>query len=160
MELKHSWQKECVHWGTLTFITSGALYWMKQPFKNIINSMKNGISPKWAFSDCTRNWNCVLRTIVFVKNFFKVNFSIGFLDFPHLRWSKNLFLMKLMVKVACTSSFCFVFSKYLDYMQYYMMLLEQCRHIAAKVQDTVSWLEEDQRHVCLVTWLDNSFAFT
>ena len=29
---------------------------------------------------------------------------------------------------TCTWSFCFVISKYLDYTQYYMMLLEQCGH--------------------------------
>ena len=54
----------------------------------------------------------------------------------------------------------FVTRKYLDYMQYYMMLLEQCEHIVAEDLAIVIWLGEDQILACLVTWLDFSFAFT
>ena len=57
-------------------------------------------------------------------------------------------------------NFYFVISKYLDYTQNYMMRLEQCGHIVAKDVDTYTWLEEDQIHVCLVTWRDYCFAFT
>ena len=39
---------------------------------------------------------------------------------------------------ARTWSFYFVISKYLDYTQYYMMLLEQCGHIAVKDLVTVT----------------------
>ena len=56
-------------------------------------------------------------------------------------------------------SFYFIISKYLDYMQYYIMLLEQCRHIVTEVQAAVKWLGEDQIHVPLVTRQDYSFAF-
>ena len=49
--------------------------------------------------------------------------------------------------------FHFVILKSLDYTQYYMMLLEHCKRIVAKVQATLAWLGEDQNHVCLVTWL-------
>ena len=56
--------------------------------------------------------------------------------------------------------FYFVISKYFDYSQYYMMRLELCEHIVAKVQATATWLDEDQIHVCSVTGLDYSFAFT
>ena len=48
----------------------------------------------------------------------------------------------------------------LDYTQYYMMLLEQCGHKVVRDLVTVTWLDEYQIHVCLVTWLDDSFAFT
>ena len=51
-----------------------------------------------------------------------------------------------LVIVTRTWSSCFVTSKYLDYMQYYMMLLEQCGHIVVKVPATVTWLKEDQVH--------------
>ena len=54
----------------------------------------------------------------------------------------------------------FVTRKYLDCMQYYTMLLEQFDRKVVKVQGTAIWLGEDQIHVCLVTWLDYSFAFT
>ena len=37
-----------------------------------------------------------------------------------------------------TWSFYFVISKYLDYTQYYMMLLEQCGHIVVKDLVTVT----------------------
>ena len=65
-----------------------------------------------------------------------------------------------MVVVTSTWSSFSAISKQSDYMQYYIMLLEQCGHIVAKVQATVTWLNEDQIQVCLVTWLDYSFAFT
>ena len=42
-------------------------------------------------------------------------------------------------------------------MQYYMLLLEQCGHKVVKVQATVTWLEEDQNDICVVTWLEYSF---
>ena len=48
-------------------------------------------------------------------------------------------------------SFYFVISKYLDYTQYCMMLLEQCGHIVARVQATVTKFVVDEIHVCLVT---------
>ena len=55
----------------------------------------------------------------------------------------------------------FGISKLLDYMQYYMMPPKQYEHIVAKLKATVTWLDEDQNHVCFVTWLDYFFfAFT
>ena len=56
-------------------------------------------------------------------------------------------------------NFYFLISKYLDYTQSYMILLEQCGHIVTKVQATATWLDEDQIHVSSVTWLDYSLAF-
>ena len=50
-----------------------------------------------------------------------------------------------------TWSFYFVISKYLDYTQHYMMLLEQCGHVVVKDLVTVRRLDEDQIHVCSVT---------
>ena len=54
----------------------------------------------------------------------------------------------------------FRYSKYSDYTQYYMMLLEQFDHIVAEDLATVIWLDEEQILACLVTWLDYFFAFT
>ena len=48
-------------------------------------------------------------------------------------------------------SYYFVISKFSDYMEYYVMVLEQCGHIVARVQATVTRLGEDQIHVCSVT---------
>ena len=76
----------------------------------------------------------------------------------YVRWTKNLSLVEPLVMVTHTWSFYFVTSNYLDYMQYYMMLQEQCEHIVAKVQATGTWLDEDRIHVCLVAWLDYPFA--
>ena len=50
-----------------------------------------------------------------------------------------------------TWGFHFVTSKCLDYMQYDMKLLEQYGYTTAKVDVTVTRLDEDQNHVCLVT---------
>ena len=51
---------------------------------------------------------------------------------------KNLNLLETMVMETRTWSFYFGISKYLDYTQCYMMLLEQCGHIVAKVEVTVT----------------------
>ena len=47
----------------------------------------------------------------------------------------------------------YVTRKYLDYMQFYMMLLEQFDHILAKDLATVIWLDKVQILACLVMWL-------
>ena len=54
----------------------------------------------------------------------------------------------------------FVISKCSDYPQNYLMQLKQCGHKVAKDQVVITWLDEDQIHVCLVTWLEYSFAVT
>ena len=68
--------------------------------------------------------------------------------------------MEPLVLVTRTGFLCFVISKYLDYMQYYMMLLEHEEQIVVKDLLTVTWLDEDHIYVCLDTWLDYSFTFT
>ena len=45
---------------------------------------------------------------------------------------------------------CFVIAKYLDCMQYYMMLLQRKDHIVGKVHVFVTELDDDQNHVWLV----------
>ena len=55
-----------------------------------------------------------------------------------MRWTKNLNLEELLAMGTRTWSFYFVSSKYLDYKQYYMMLLEQCWRIVAKDLFTVT----------------------
>ena len=47
---------------------------------------------------------------------------------------KKLNLVEPLVLGTRTWSFYFAISEYLDYTQYYMLLLEQCRHIVAKVR--------------------------
>ena len=54
----------------------------------------------------------------------------------------------------------YVTRKYLDCMQFYMMLLELPDQILAKDLATVKQLDKDQVHDCLVTRLDHSSAFT
>ena len=54
----------------------------------------------------------------------------------------------------------FVTPKFSPYTQNYMKLLKQCVEIVTKILTTVTWLDEDQVHVRLVTSLDYSFAFT
>ena len=80
--------------------------------------------------------------------------SFGILDFLYIKWTKSLILVEAQDDVIRTWSLYFVNSKYLHYMQYCMMLLEHCGHKMANVQTTLKWLDEDQSHVCLVTWLD------
>ena len=84
--------------------------------------------------------------------------SVGFLDFLYVRWTKNLNLVEPLVIESRSWSFYFVTPKYLDHMQYYMMLLEQCGHLVAKVQATDTRLGEDQINFCLLASLDYSFA--
>ena len=73
---------------------------------------------------------------------------------------QNFILVELLVMGIRIWSFQFVLSKYIEYMKYYMMPLEQFGHIAAKFQATGTWLGENQIHVCSVTWLDYYFPFT
>ena len=93
-----------------------------------------------------------LNKIVFAKTFFKLHVSFGILTFPYVRWTKNKNLVGPLAMGTTTWSFHFVNSKYSYCKQYYMMLLEQCGHIVLKGLDTVTWLDEDQIHVCSVTW--------
>ena len=53
----------------------------------------------------------------------------------------------------------FVTPNFLDYMQYYTMLLEQCGQKLLMVLATATWLFEYQFRVCWVSWLDYSFFF-
>ena len=53
-----------------------------------------------------------------------------------------------MLMVTRTRKSNFVILNNLDYMQYYMMLLEQWKHIVAKDLVTVTWLDEEQNHAC------------
>ena len=55
-----------------------------------------------------------------------------------VRWTKSLNLVEPLGMGTRTWSFYFVNSKYLDYRQYYMMLLEQCGHIVVKDLVTVT----------------------
>ena len=69
---------------------------------------------------------------MFAKTFFYVHVSDGILDFLYVSWTKNLYLVEPLVMGTGTLSFYFVTSKYLDYTQYYTVLLEQCGHMFVK----------------------------
>ena len=98
----------------------------------------------WVFSDCIWDQNCLPNTIVFAKTSFQKNVPVGIPDFLYVRPTRKLHLVEILVLVTCAWSSDFVFSKNLDYTQYYMMLLEQYEHLVAKVQATVTWLDENQ----------------
>ena len=59
-------------------------------------------------------------------------------------------MLEPLVLGTRTWSVYFVISKFLDYTQNYMMLLEQCGHIVLKGLATGTGLDDDQIHVCLV----------
>ena len=65
------------------------------------------------------------------KNLLLGECSVGILDFLHVRWARNLYLVDSLVMEILTWTVYFVTRKHLDYIQYYMMLLEQCEHILA-----------------------------
>ena len=77
--------------------------------------------------------------------------SVGIPDFPYMRWTININLVEPLVMGTHAVSFSFVILIYLDYTQYYMMLMEHCGHIVAKGQATVSCLGQEQIHVYSVT---------
>ena len=54
------------------------------------------------------------------------------LSLREMRWTKNLNLVDSLVTETLAWTLHFVTRKYLDYMQYYMTLLEQCEHIVVK----------------------------
>ena len=87
------------------------------------------------------------------KNLFLSACSVRIQDFLYVRWTKNLNLVEPLVMGTRTWNYYFVISKYLDYTQYYLMPPEQCGHIVAKDVVTVTWLDEDQIHVCSVYWM-------
>ena len=76
-----------------------------------------------------------------------------------MRWTKNLNLLDSLVRETLLWTRYFVTRKYLDSMQFYTMLLEQCGNIVAKDLATAIRLDEDQIHVCSVTFLDYSCLY-
>ena len=64
--------------------------------------------------------------------------SVRILDFLYVRWTKNKYLVEPLVIGTRTLNCFFIISKYLDYTQYYMMRLEQCGNIVAKMQATAT----------------------
>ena len=68
-----------------------------------------------------------------------------------MRMTKNLNLKESLVVGTRSRFLYFVTPNKLNYMQYCLMLLEKCGHNVAKDLATVTWLDENQIHVCLVT---------
>ena len=75
------------------------------------------------------------------------------------RWNKN-FCTKEILLMELVLGLCFVTAKYSDFMQYYMMLLDQFDYKPVKDLATAIWLVKVQTAVCLVTWRDYYFVFT
>ena len=93
------------------------------------------------------------------KTYFYLHFLVGILDVLYVGWAKKINLVEPLVLLTRTWSCHIVISKYSDHMQYHMILLEQCGYLVATVQATVAWFDEDQNHVCLVTWQDYFFLY-
>ena len=87
-----------------------------------------------SIGDC----NCHLITM---QKLLKVRVSAGIVHFHYVRRTRNLNLVEPLVIGTRNWSSYFVISKYSHYMQYYMLLLEQCRHIVAKGLATVTLLD-------------------
>ena len=88
------------------------------------------------------------NTRKFFSNFI---FRLPLIEFFHVSWTKNLNLLELLVMGARFWFSYFDLSKYLDHTQYFKMLLLQCGHKKAKVQATVTRLDEDEHLICLAT---------
>ena len=95
----HFWQNEFISWATLTSSTSGALCRMKQLFMIKTISAKIG----WYFPH--EHFPIVPGTIVFAKIYFYLHVFVGILDFPYLRWNKNLSLVQTLDMVTRTWRF-------------------------------------------------------
>ena len=62
-------------------------------------------------------------------------------------------LVDSLVMEILTWTLYYMTRKYLVYMQYCMMLLEQFDHILAKDPATDIWVDKVQNRACLVIWL-------
>ena len=157
--ISHFWQNELISRSTLTYFTSGALYWMKQLFIINTNSVEKGCFFLMSNFRLYTGLKMSFEHNSVRKNRFQSARFWWDCRFFYVRWTKNSNLVEPLVMRTRTWSFFFVISKCLDYMQYYMTLQEQCGHIVLKDLATVERLDEDQIHVCSVTWLYYSFAF-
>ena len=75
---------------------------------------------------------------MFAKTYFFVHVSVVIPDFLCERWTENLNFVESLVIEILIWTLHYVTRKYSDYMQYYMVLLEQCEHILAKDLATVT----------------------
>ena len=83
------------------------------------------------------------------KTYFKSMFLLGFLTFFAREGPKKIWWSHWSVDSYL--EFYFAISKYLDYMQYCMMPLEQCGQTVVKSLATVASLGQEHVHVCFVT---------
>ena len=135
--------KKFFSWATLTYSTSSALYWLKQLFIIKTDSVKNGCSfPHEHFRMYPGLKLSFEQNSVRKKLFLSACFC----------WDSRLSLreMEQKFKIGGTigygdsyMEFFFVISKYLDYTQCCMMLLEQCGHVLVMDLCTVTWLDEE-----------------
>ena len=79
----------------------------------------------WVFSESIRGKNYHLNKLVPAETYFWVYVSAEIGHFFYVRWTKNLNLVEPLFMVTRTWSDYFVISKFLDYMQNYMLRLER-----------------------------------
>ena len=77
--------------------------------------------------------------------------TVGLMESFCVRWTKFLHLGESSVLDTRTWTLYFATLEYLDYMHYYMMLPEDYDHLLAKHLASVTSLDEDQPHLCMIT---------
>ena len=122
----HVWQNEFIYSVTLTYFLSGALYWRIQLSISKTKSVTNGCSLSIVHFFIVSGIKIVFWTQnCSQKPISRCIFLLVILDFLQERWTNNINLVEPLVMVTRTWSSYLVILKYSDYMQYYMMLLEQ-----------------------------------
>ena len=126
---------------------------------------RNNFRQKWMFSsywakcDTALELYFHLNSIVFAQTYFQGHVAVRMIKFLYVRRTKLLSLVESLVMGTRSWSF-FVTPKRLECMHYSMMLVEQCNHVVVKTLVPVSSLDETEKYVCLITWLDYFFGFT
>ena len=112
--MKNYFPNESIFWATLTYFSSGAMYWMKQLYIFKTTSSGNDVFFLMIIFRLCPGSNCLLNTIVLVAKFFsQMHVSVGMLDFLYV----SLKILYLVAMVTSTSNTFFVISKFSDYMQ-------------------------------------------
>ena len=112
--MKNYFPNESIFWATLTYFSSGAMYWMKQLYIFKTTSSGNDVFFLMISFRLCPGSNCLLNTIVLVAKFFsQKHVSVGMLDFLYV----SLKILYLVAMVTSTSNSFFVISKFSDYMQ-------------------------------------------
>ena len=151
--MKSFWLGAFTSWVTLTFSLGAALYWMKHLCLIDSNSVANGRSLSWKHFPILFESEFTFRHNSARKIFFWVRVTFVTIEFLYERWTKNFYLLDSLVLEVIIWFLYYITRKYLGYMDFYMMLLEQLGLILSKNVATVIWLDKVQKLACLVMWL-------